>query len=435
MNHYRLTTLCVAAMMAVAFPLQAQERTERLLRENIDRAAAVHHSYEYVASPDTPAPEGYEAFYVSHYGRHGSRRSLSSNATAAYEYLTKAQEAGILTALGEACLADVAKVTAEHDGMVGDLTERGGREHREIAERLYARVPQVFTQRTEVDVLSSNIPRCLISMANFTASLDDCAPQLKFHFVTGKRYIDLLAHDYLDGKSVTRGSRKLQESILAERFDPSRLLNSLFQGTPQQIAAVIDNPRRFAEKLYHAGSIDQCVETGTHILEKYFTFDELLAQYEGYNVNCYASMANSEEYGRQVLWAPAQGLLQDFIDRADAALSPESNRAADLRFGHDSGILPLVGLMGIEGSGDRMPALAANPAWQAFERIPMASNLQMIFYRKSGRGGEPADTPVLVKFLYNEQEVRIPALSPFIGPYYNWCDVKDWFLARIAQYR
>ena len=80
---------------------------------------------------------------------------------------------------------------------------------------------------------------------------------------------------------------------------------------------------------------------------KYFTPEELLAQYESYNVHCYASMANSEEFGRNVLWAPAQGLLQDYIDRAEAALKPESNRAADLRFGHDTGILPLAGLMGL----------------------------------------------------------------------------------------
>ena len=140
-------------------------------------------------------------------------------------------------------------------------------------------------------------------------------------------------------------------------------------------------------------------------------------------------MANSEEYGRNVLWAPAQGLLQDFIDRAEAAIRPESNRAADLRFGHDTGILPLAGLMGLEGPGDRMPALAANPAWQAFERIPMASNLQLIFYRAGD------DVPVLVKFLYNEQEVRIPTLKPISGPYYRWSDVKAWFEARISQYR
>lgn len=424
-------SLCIAVVAISSATLAAQplKSTAERLREDPDRAAAVHHSYEYVATPDTPAPAGYTPFYVSHYGRHGSRRSLGSNATAAFEYLTKAKEAGILTPLGEQCLADVEKVTAEHEGMVGDLTERGGREHRAIAGRLYDRVPGVFAQRTDVDVQSSNIPRCLISMANFTDELDNRAPQVRYHFITGQKYINLLAHDYQDGQTVSLGSRRLQDSLLKVKFNPDRLIKSLFRGSAEAVAAVIDNPHRFCEKLYHAGGIDQCVETGTQILTKYFTPEELLIQYEAYNVRCYVSMANSEEYGRNVLWAPAQGLLQDFIDRAEAAIRPESNRAADLRFGHDTGILPLAGLMGLEGPGDRMPALAANPAWQAFERIPMASNLQLIFYRAGD------DVPVLVKFLYNEQEVRIPTLKPISGPYYRWSDVKAWFEARISQYR
>ncbi len=430
-TYIRLSRAAVAVLMLLSVGVQAaqpQKTTAQLLRENPDRAAAVHHSYEYVASPDTPAPAGYTPFYVSHYGRHGSRRSIGSNATAAYEYLTQAKEAGILTPLGEQCLADVEKVTAEHEGMVGDLTERGAREHRAIATRLYNRVPEVFSQRTEVDVQSSNIPRCLISMASFTDELDNLVPQVRYHFITGKKYIELLAHDFKDGKAVSRGSRQLHDSLLQATFNPDRLMNSLFRGSKKAIAAVIDKPHRFAEKLYHAGGIDQCVETGTQILTKYFTPEELLAQYEAYNVHCYASMANSEEFGRNVLWAPAQGLLQDYIDRAEAAMKPESNRAADLRFGHDTGILPLAGLMGIEGPGDCMPAVSANPRWQAFERIPMASNLQLIFYRAAGK-------PVLVKILYNEQEVRIPALTPVTGSYYRWSDLKTWFEARIAEYK
>ena len=426
---FRSFVLAVLLFAPAILLAQPQKSTAELLRENPDRAAAVHHSYEYVATPDTPAPAGYIPFYVSHYGRHGSRRSLGSNATAAYEYLTKAKEAGILTPLGKQCLADVEKVTSEHEGMVGDLTERGGREHRAIASRLYARVPEVFTQRTEVDVQSSNIPRCLISMANFTDELDNLAPQVKYHFITGKKYIDLLAHDYKDGKTVSRGSRHLHDSLLQATFNPERLMNSLFSGSKKAVAAVIDKPYRFAEKLYHAGGIDQCVETGTQILTKYFTPEELLAQYESYNVHCYASMANSEEFGRNVLWAPAQGLLQDYIDRAEAALKPESNRAADLRFGHDTGILPLAGLMGLAGPGDCLPACAISGRWQAFEQIPMGTNLQLIFYRAEG------NRPVLVKFLYNEREVRIPALKPVSGPYYRWSDVKAWFETRIAQYK
>ena len=109
--------------------------------------------------------------------------------------------------------------------------------------------------------------------------------------------------------------------------------------------------------------------------------------------------------------------MQDIIERADAAIAPGSNRAADLRFGHDTGILPLAGLMGLKGPGDRMRAEDIVGRWESFERVPMASNLQMIFYRnRAGR--------VLVKFLYQEQERRLRELESFSGPYYEWDVVK-----------
>ena len=53
--------------------------------------------------------------------------------------------------------------------------------------------------------------------------------------------------------------------------------------------------------------------------------------------------------------------------------------------------------------------------------MPMASNLQMIFYRN--RKGD-----VLVKLLRNEVETTIPALRSVSGPYYRWDDLRGYLL-------
>ena len=50
----------------------------------------------------------------------------------------------------------------------------------------------------------------------------------------------------------------------------------------------------------------------------------------------------------------------------------------------------------------------------------MAANIQLVFYRKK------ASDDVLVKFLYNEREVRIPVESD-LAPYYRWNDVRDFY--------
>ena len=64
----------------------------------------------------------------------------------------------------------------------------------------------------------------------------------------------------------------------------------------------------------------------------------------------------------------------------------------------------------------------AHDYWFSFERVPMGTNLQMIFYRnKKGN--------VLTKVLYNEQEAHFKSVKPVEGPYYNWKDLREWFLS------
>ena len=55
--------------------------------------------------------------------------------------------------------------------------------------------------------------------------------------------------------------------------------------------------------------------------------------------------------------------------------------------------------------------------------MPMAANLQMVFYRD--KAGD-----VLVKVLYNEREMRINGLSPVQWPYYRWWDLKERMMKR-----
>ena len=248
-----------------------------------------------------------------------------------------------------------------------------------------------------------------------------------FDFITGEKYIELLAHDYYDKEEISAASSALIDSLERVWVDPSRMMGALFAGDPQRIAEVIPNPYVFLYQIFLYGGIRQCVETpDADIFGKYFTLDELIAWYRCYNARIYNSMANSVEYGDHVVWA-ARGLLQDIIDRADAALSDASTTAADLRFGHDTGILPLAGLMDLVGPGDRIHNADASDSWQSFFRVPMGSNLQMIFYRK--RGAEP-----LVKIYYNEQETLVRGLEPASGPYYRWSELKSHLERRIARF-
>jgi hypothetical protein len=69
-----------------------------------------------------------------------------------------------------------------------------------------------------------------------------------------------------------------------------------------------------------------------------------------------------------------------------------------------------------------------NDGWWACLVFPMASNIQLIFYRE-----DVADKDVLVKVMLNEEEAQLPIESD-MAPYYKWSDVREYYLTKIAQY-
>ena len=74
----RKAAVLAALFLAATMALHGQTYQEKL-RENRERASAEYHYYEAVAEPVSPAPKGYKPFYISHYGRHGSRYLTSGS--------------------------------------------------------------------------------------------------------------------------------------------------------------------------------------------------------------------------------------------------------------------------------------------------------------------------------------------------------------------
>ena len=131
------------------------------------------------------------------------------------------------------------------------------------------------------------------------------------------------------------------------------------------------------------------------------------------NMHIYLKQANSLLLGDKRM-PNAAPLAKDIIDRANEVIAGEP-RVADLRFGHDWPLMALMAYLGLEGASERLGIDEVKGHWFAGRYIPFAGNLQLVFYRN-------AKNDVLVKFLVNEKESRIPALTPVQGPYYRWSD-------------
>ena len=121
-------------------------------------------------------------------------------------------------------------------------------------------------------------------------------------------------------------------------------------------------------------------------------------------------------------------MLKNFIETADTIVNNKSFVGATLRFGHEVYVLPMATLMELGDAGIEVSDLdRLDYSWANYRIFPMASNVQLIFYRpKKGKDGD-----VLVKALLNEREVTLPG-TPVTGPYYKWADLRAYYLKKMS---
>ena len=389
------------------------------LRENPGRAASNYQSYEFTDTEMTPAPKGYKPFYISHYSRHGSRyHTGESYFRLCMPKMAICDSLGLLSEQGEEWYRDALTVLQEHQEMFGMLTTLGCEEQQGIGRRISERFPEVFSGRngrTEIRNRCTRVQRSIVSMASFNTVVAQHAPSMKFSYAAGNRFRAYLNADPENYPALDRFDDAVEDS-LKHLIDTDRVFKVLFRDI-EAARKVIDRAYDFAKGVFLVSAISPNTDAHPDML-KHFHQDDILGHWIIRNNIFYAGWANSAEMASEVATI-ARPLIRDIVEKADEAMSENSALAADFRFGHDTGLLPLVATMGIKGMDSRWSAYEAHEHWSSSEFIPMASNLQMVFY-KNRKGC------ILVKLLYNEKETVIPALTPEYGPYYSWSDLKEY---------
>lgn len=151
--------LVLISLFLVSLPVIGQTSQEEIF-ETIEKGGGVYYAYPGPsANNNTPAPKGYKPFYISHYGRHGSRYLISGkDYTSVLAVFDKAHAAGALTALGEDVRTRLVEVCKEGAETAGDLTPLGRRQHRGIAERMFRSFPEVFADGDSISARSTVVP-------------------------------------------------------------------------------------------------------------------------------------------------------------------------------------------------------------------------------------------------------------------------------------
>lgn len=396
------------------------QTTREEMYSDLGRCGGVYYAYHVPTSQQTPCPKGYTPFYISHYGRHGSRYLLNDkDYTGLQDILRKAHDAHSLTDVGESLLTRVDTLCSIANGHGDELAPLGARQQHDIADRMYHSFPQVFRPGGHISARSTTSMRCALSMAAFCEGLKENQPRLDIYRETSRKYMDYLNYHTQEHGAFNGDNGPWRDQY--ERFEishlhPERMVRSLF--CDSTFIARNINPTQFMWKVYWVCVDAQDMDTDVRIYDV-FTPDELFDIWQCFNYRFYVCDANCAlNHGLAI--ESAQHLVHNIIESVDKAIAG-NGEVATLRFGHDGNIIPLAAALHLEGCDVSI----SNPddfykVWCDWKVAPMGANIQIIFYHKG--------TDVLVKFLLNEEEKHLPIPS-VTGPYYRWEDVKAFLLS------
>lgn len=393
---------------------------QEMLREDPQRAGVNTHIYEFVDEAYTPAPKGYKPVYLSHYGRHGSRNNSDQTG---YDYivevLKQAKAEGILTEEGEALLDETRKVIQEWDCCPGHLTERGVYEEQELGRRIYKAYKDVFKKgNKKVRIESSTVPRSIVSMSAFTTTMATLQPDLVFTYDCGERYFRYI-NNGCSSQHKKAADKMVAKMLEKDRPDYDAVFGRIFSDPERGKVLAVDK-ERFNRHIWGVAEIAQA----SGLTENVFRHlpEEVVYYYWNKEVHkIYLCHGNSVEFGADRM-PRTEPLVRDILTKADEALT-RGTVCADLKFGHDYPLVALAGYFGLEEVGARLSFDEIAEKWYNPRNIPLASNMQLAFYRN-------AQGRVLVKFVYNSVERHLADLKAVEGVYYDWEEVKARFMPR-----
>ncbi len=388
------------------------------LKADPRKAYGTDYPYTGATAKLTKAPKGYKPFYISHYGRHGSRYYWNAMLYREMDsVLTIAHRKNQLTAAGEEFRKKFDAAKTELATGVSELSDLGWEQHQRIARTMYNNFPEVFKKGGNVLAIASLSGRCVISMSGFCQELVQCNPKIEIREQSSRFTLDGVVPDdrqnparrdfpstkprFEKNRDQFKYTDNLGETVVRRAFTSTEGL----PGSTHHIGENFINLYTSLPNIGHEGMMGSLM-----------TDQDIADRWESSNLGTYSWL-----FPRKNMTIP---ILEDIIRKADAVIDGSSDRIADLRFGHDDRLGPLHILMGINGA-DRDPEdpYEVKNCYQNWETCK-ACNIQLIFYRSKKQGAD-----VLVKCLLNGSEATLP-LPADNYPYYKWSDFKKFYTDR-----
>ena len=417
--------LSVASFVGVSFA----QSTADIIKQDPHKAACSFYVYDYKdASEVTPAPEGYKPFYISQFARHGARYCTSEYGRL-FEWFSKAEQAGVLTPEGKKFFARYKPFYHKVKNCSGNLTGVGRAQHRAIAEHMYQRFPEVFDGPTHLEAVSTESPRVIMSMWSCLSQLVAFDTDLDINADASAKYASWLqpalpSNPYYmkEGFKASDEAKKEVSDYFKKEVPCDDIAKKFFTSADVLESVLKITPERFIGSLHGVVTGAQCLDEDQNYFDGWFTEEQLYQMWKGQSAHYFLDVANYVESGHNVL-DYSHFTLGQIIESADADIASGKTQLR-LRYGHDSGIAPLISVLNLNGYGE--PTSSFEDGLQVFPSycVPMGASVQLVFFKN-------AEGDVLVKVLLNETEATLP-FDAVCKSYYRWSDFKSYYLPRVA---
>ena len=342
------------------------------------------------------------------------------------DLLKDADENNALSEIGKSVLNRLDTLLIEVEGFGGALSPLGVRQQRGIAERMFKAYPEVFEGKSKISARSTIVPRCILSMDALCERLKEFNPKLVMTRESADKYMAYLNYHSPESNKFTAQDSWWREQY--RKFDQShtnsdRLVALLF--SDNNFIEMKVHPYNLMWGLYWIAVDMQNVETEMSFYDL-FEPQELFDLWQSVNYRTYVCDSNYPG-SNGLLLDNVKPLLRNILESAENIIN-SGEAGATLRFGHDGNLIPLTGILRLNGcyNSEAIPDKICD-AFRTFEVAPMAGNVQIVFFRNKKNNSD-----VIVKFMLHEKETSIPVETD-IYPFYHWNDVKSFYEGILAE--
>lgn len=380
--------------------------------------------FDFATCTQTPyLPDSLRPVYAAYVARHGARYlSSPSKLKPVLKALEEGRNSGTLSDTGEAFLLLIEKIRDTNDGNWGDLSPIGIIEERRLATRLFGTLTPLTRRGTDLEAISSFVPRAVMTMYQFTNQLIRLNDYISVATDEGHQFSPLVCCFSADTAYAAyrkNGDWKAVYDDYVDRTVPAAPARRLFTSTTLPEHKL----RKLTLDMYEVLKGNRAAGLPAPT-DEWMTVDEYTRCWRASNLQHY--LRNNVTPLSSVAATATSPLLRDIIARTDSAISmPVPVPAFNGWFGHAETLMPLFSLM-------KLPGCFALPLdyddlykiWKIQDITPLGANLLILVTRA------PSGEHYAVLQL-NGRTVRPIQGKPDVV---RWSELRDYWLNLMAAY-